>query len=92
MEGLSLAVMEAMARGIVVIATDVGGNSRLISDGHTGLLVPYGDVPAIAAAARKLSGDPPLRRRLACAARANIKTHFSLESAAARLIELYRFN
>jgi glycosyltransferase involved in cell wall biosynthesis len=92
MEGLSLAVMEAMARGIVVVATDVGGNSRLINDGKTGLLVPYGDPRAIADAVLTLSGDPGLRTRLASAARAHITTHFSLETSAARLVSLYGFD
>lgn len=91
MEGLSLAVMEAMARGIVVIATDVGGNSRLINNGETGLLVPYGDPGAIAQAVQKLGHDPQLRARLADAARARIQSHFSLETSAARLVPLYGF-
>jgi glycosyltransferase involved in cell wall biosynthesis len=92
MEGSSLAVMEAMARGIVVVATDVGGNSRLIDDGKTGLLVPYGDPGAIATAVLTLSGDPGLRTRVARAARAHITTHFSLETSAARLVPLYGFD
>jgi glycosyltransferase involved in cell wall biosynthesis len=92
MEGSSLALMEAMARGIVVVATDVGGNSRLINDGRTGLLVPYGDAGAIATAVLKLSADPDLRLRLASAARAHITTHFSLETSAARLLALYGFD
>jgi glycogen(starch) synthase len=91
MEGLSLAIMEAMARAVVVIATDVGSNSRLVCDGHTGLLVPYGDVGAMTAALEAAITDAPLRHRLATAAREHIVRDFSLQTAAARLAELYGF-
>src|SRR5262249_54577920 len=63
-EGLSLAIMEAMAREIAIIATDVGGNSRLVIDGHTGLLVPYGDAAALARGLDRLLDSAELRGRL----------------------------
>ena len=92
MEGLSLAIMEAMVRGIPVIATDVGGNQRLIIDRRTGLLVPYGDVPAMTSALHTLIDDAPLRRSLATAAREHIRTHFSMARAAVTLDALYGFS
>ena len=62
-EGLSRAVIEAMAYGVPAIVTPVGGNTELIVDGDCGLVVPVGDVPALAQAMEKLCDDPGLRRR-----------------------------
>src|SRR5262249_29718400 len=67
MEGLSLAIMEAMAREIAVLATDVGGNSRLVVDGTTGLLVSYGDTAALARALDRMLDDARVRPQLATA-------------------------
>jgi glycosyltransferase involved in cell wall biosynthesis len=89
MEGLSLAMMEAMVREIAVVATDVGGNSRLIGDGHTGLLVPYGDAVALARALDRMLDGAPLRAQLAAAGRSLIESSFSLEKSAARLLPIY---
>ena len=69
-EGLSHVLLEAMAAGVPVVASDVGGNRALVRDGENGLLVPYGDVPATAASLVRLLDDRPLAARLAGAARA----------------------
>lgn len=63
-EGFPNAVMEAMAAGIPVVSTAVGGVVELIRDGLDGLLVPSGDAAALAAALGRLAADPILRRRL----------------------------
>ena len=89
MEGLSLAIMEAMAREIAIVATDVGGNSRLIVDGRTGLLVPYGDAAALAHGLDRLLERADLRAQLAGAARAWVASSFSLEKSAASLLPVY---
>src|SRR5262249_47460996 len=81
MEGLSLAIMEAMAHQIAIVATDVGGNSRLIHNDCTGLLIPYGDPERLAAALDKLLETPGLRRRLGEAALAFVSENFSLATA-----------
>jgi glycosyltransferase involved in cell wall biosynthesis len=60
-------VREAMSKGNAVIATNVGGNTDMITHGATGLLVPPGDVAALAAAMQQLIGDASLRQRLGCA-------------------------
>jgi glycosyltransferase involved in cell wall biosynthesis len=88
-EGLSLAIMEAMAREIAIVATDVGGNSRLVIDGQTGLLVPYGDAAALACALEKLLDSATLRAQLAAAGRARVESSFSLEKSAASLLPVY---
>jgi len=64
-EGLPLAVLEAMACGVCVVASDVAGNAELVSDGTNGLLFQPGDAQALAMALRRVLGDEGLRRRLA---------------------------
>ncbi len=63
-EALPMAVLEAMAAGLPVLATRVGGVPTVVSDGETGLLVGPGDVPALRAALVRLAGDPALRLSL----------------------------
>ena len=67
-EGSPLAVMEAMAAGLPVVATAVGGVPELVADGETGLLVPSGDLRTFAAALACLAGNPGRRHELAAAA------------------------
>lgn len=64
-EGLPMALLEAMAWGRAIVATSMGGVLDLIEDGVEGLLVRPGDPTELAAALRRLLGDPDLRRRLA---------------------------
>jgi glycosyltransferase involved in cell wall biosynthesis len=91
MEGLSLVIMEAMARAIPVVATEVGGNSRLVSTERTGLSVPYADSAAMASALRRLLTDPDLASKLGAAGRRHVESRYSLESAQQKLLELYGF-
>lgn len=69
-EGMPLALVEAMAAGCACIASDVIGVRGVIEPGLTGLLVPEGDAPALAAAIAQLLQDPALSARLGAAARA----------------------
>ena len=57
-EGMPLGVLEAMAAGVVVVASDVPGNASLVRDGDSGLLVRTGDHAALARALQRLSRDP----------------------------------
>ena len=67
-ENLPHTLLEALAVGTPVIATAVGGVPEVVRDGENGLLVPPGDVEAIAAAIERLLGDASLRAALAAAA------------------------
>ncbi|WP_291308966.1 glycosyltransferase family 4 protein, partial [Devosia sp. 66-14] len=67
-ENLPLSIIEAMASGLAVVATPVGAVPDIVRDGETGLLVPVGDVEALATALTRLVEDPPLRQRLGAAA------------------------
>jgi len=76
MEGIPVALMEAMAAGVPVISTRLSGVPELIEDGETGLLVPERDAPALAAAMERLASEPGLGRRLAEAARRTVRERF----------------
>lgn len=76
-EGVSLTVLEAMAAGLPVIATPVGGNPEVVVDQETGLLVRGGAGPLADAMSRLLS-DPARRREMGDAGRRRVQHHFSL--------------
>jgi glycosyltransferase involved in cell wall biosynthesis len=89
-EGLPLSVVEAMAAGLPVVASDVGGLRELVRDGETGVLVPPGDPAALADALRPLLADRELRRRLGSAGRVRAETLFDLSGFRRAHLELYR--
>jgi glycosyltransferase involved in cell wall biosynthesis len=89
-EGQSNAVMEAMAAGIPVIATDIPGNRDLITNAESGWLAPVGDRAAFARLTNQLLEDPPLAQRIGRAGQARMRQHFSVERMAQRYGELYR--
>lgn len=85
-EGWSNAIAEAMAAGLPVIATDVGDAARIVAD--TGLIVPPGNIEALAEAIRALQHDPQRCRALGIAARRRAIEHFALDVCAARYEQL----
>lgn len=89
-EGLSQGLLEAMALGLPVVASDVGGNPELVRDGRTGLLVPPRDVAAWAERLSRLLGDASLAGRLGQAGRAVVRQAFTLERTAQRTEVVYR--
>jgi N-acetyl-alpha-D-glucosaminyl L-malate synthase BshA len=89
-ESFGLAALEAMACGLPVIASAVGGLPEVVADGETGYLRPVGDVVAMAACAGRLLDDEPLRRRMATAARRRAETQFRVEPAVDRYLSVYR--
>jgi glycosyltransferase involved in cell wall biosynthesis len=79
-EGVSIALLEACAAGLPVVATNVGGNPEIVVSGARGLLVPPDDGPATLAAVLDLLGNPGKRKQLGLAARAWVREHASLEA------------
>jgi glycosyltransferase involved in cell wall biosynthesis len=63
-EGMAVVILEAMASGLPVVASDVGGIPTLVRDGENGFLVPVGDIPALEARLRQLLSDKGLRERM----------------------------
>lgn len=89
-EGLSQSLLEAMALGLPVLASDAGGNPDLIAPGETGLLVPPLDPGAWARALERLLGDPGFAARVARAGREVVRREFTLERTAERTEAVYR--
>ncbi|NUR09985.1 MAG: glycosyltransferase family 4 protein [Nocardioidaceae bacterium] len=79
-DGLPTAILESLALGTPVVATPVTGIPEAVMDGRTGLLVPEGDVPALADALVRLVDDSDLRCRLAEAGRAHVEAHFDAQA------------
>ena len=84
----SLASLEAMAMGLPVITTPVGGIVDIVNDGETGLLVPTDDLPALTDRLRLLLQNPELRFQLGRNGRAHVERTFNLERNAAKIVDL----
>lgn len=89
-EGMPLSVLEAMAAGLPVVASRVGGIPEQVADGVTGLLVPVGDAERLAEALRRLLDDPELRRSLGSAGRTRAEERFDLATFRAAHLDVYR--
>ena len=89
-EGIPLTVIEAMAAGLPVVATDVGGLREVVADGTTGLLAPARDAAALAERVLRLAADAGLRRRMGLAGRARAKECFDEPRMAADYARAYR--
>jgi glycosyltransferase involved in cell wall biosynthesis len=87
-EGLPMSVIEAMLTGLPVVATDVRGPREQVVCGVTGLLVPPRDVPALAAALRRLVSDSVLRGRMGLAARERALACYDEARVVARTLDL----
>jgi glycosyltransferase involved in cell wall biosynthesis len=88
-EGMSIALLEAMAAGCPIVVTAVGGNVELIRHMQTGLVVPPNDEAALRAAIERLLADPVLATRLGTAARAVAEEHHSVKAMTERYEELW---
>jgi glycosyltransferase involved in cell wall biosynthesis len=88
-EGISLTLLEAMARGLPVVATRVGGNPEVVADGETGLLVPPGKLEILAEAVLQLWRDPGRGRKLGLAGRRRVEANFAVRGMVSRYEALY---
>jgi glycosyltransferase involved in cell wall biosynthesis len=88
-EGMPISVLEAMAAGLPVVASRVGGVPELVADGETGVLVPPGDSDQLALALGRLLADPELRQRLGDAGLVRVRDRFDLGSFGRAHVELY---
>ncbi len=89
-EGVSLTILEAMAAGLPIVATRVGGTPEVVVDDEMGALVPAHSPSALAAAIDKLLLSPALRATMGEAARARVVSDFSLDVMSRRYLSAYR--
>src|SRR5262249_36291979 len=89
-EGMSNSLMEAMAHGIPVVASDIPPNRELVVDGQTGFFVKPGDSVGFAQFTDRILADPGLAARLGAAGRARMQSEFSVGRMVAAHAALYR--
>jgi glycosyltransferase involved in cell wall biosynthesis len=88
-EGLAMSVLEGLSYGLAVITTPVGAHAEVIEEGVSGLMLPPGDVPALAAALARTIEDPAMRQRLQRGARDRFLAKFEARAYAAKLAALH---
>ena len=84
LEGIPVALIEALARGLPAVGTETGGTSELLDDG-AGILVPPADADALAESLSRLASEPELRAELAQAGRLRVEERFDVERVAEEL-------
>lgn len=82
-------VMEAMALGLPVIGTNIGGTIEQVAEGETGFLVPPADPAAMAEAIGKLADEPELRRDIGASGRRRVAEHFNIDAMTKRIVAFY---
>ena len=88
-EGISMTILEAMACGVPIVASDVGGNREIVQPPQCGLIVPARDPQALAAAYLELLRNPAQRVQMGAAGRQRVIAHFSLPAMVRQYSELY---
>jgi len=88
-EGMPYAVLQAMSLGRTVVASRVAGHVDLVADGMSGLLYPFGDVPALAAALERCLRDPCLRQQLGSSARRHVRRKHRLTQQVSAMLDVY---
>ena len=89
-EGISNTILEAMASGLPVVATDVGANAELVDDGRTGRIVAAGDVAALAGGLAAMAREPAAAAAMGRAGRHRVVQRFSLPAMVAAYDAVYR--
>jgi len=87
-EGISNAVLEAMATGLPVVTSDAGGMREAVRDGLDGFVVPVRDAEATAAAMTRLAGDPDLRAAMGISGRGRVEERFRLDQQVSDFVAL----
>jgi glycosyltransferase involved in cell wall biosynthesis len=88
-EGLAMAVLEGLSHGMVVVTTPVGAHAEVIETEVSGILVPPGNIDALAAVLQRVIADPPLQRRLGAGARTRFLEKFEVCGYAERLSRIH---
>lgn len=89
LEGMPLTALEAMASGLPVVMSDVGGTREVVIDGVTGYLIEPGVVSSLQRALAKITSDPSLRLRMGEAGRVQVASHFSWEIATTKTVDVF---
>lgn len=89
-EGVSLTLLEAMARGLPIVATRVGGNPEVVIEGETGVLVPAQDPSALARAMLQVQTDSEAARSMGWAGRCRVEQYFDIRRMVSQYEDLYR--
>ena len=90
LEGQPVAMLEAMAYGLPIVATDVGASAETLGHGESGLVVPPCDTAALADGIGTLLGHRELRKRLGRNARTRVESHYSIDAVADSHLRCYR--
>ena len=88
-DSFGIVFLEAWSHATAVVGARAGGIPGVVTDGEDGLLVPFGDVPALSATIQRLLADQPLRDRLGRAGQEKLRTHFNWDSVAERVTAVY---
>jgi glycosyltransferase involved in cell wall biosynthesis len=89
-EGLPMVLLEAMAAGVPIVASRVGGIPEVLSQGRTGILVPARDVAALKEGIRAVMDDPAAARQRAADASEHVHTNYSSRAMAEQYLDVYR--
>jgi glycosyltransferase involved in cell wall biosynthesis len=87
-EGVPITLIEAMAAGLPIVATDCGSVRDIVEDGEQGFVVPVGDAKKFADRLRILANDKALRTRLGKSGRARAESEFHIQNTARKYEEL----
>jgi sugar transferase (PEP-CTERM/EpsH1 system associated) len=88
-EGLSLAILEAMAARLPIVATTVGGNAQIVEDGETGWLVPPQNPSLLADAMMKVLNDPQRAKQMGVAGRDRVEGVYDIQSVTQQIVALF---